>query len=215
MLESYGPPTPPVFSRSRLALEIAAELVGTDGWPYLRAHIDLRQSDFDEAGFGLFGSGSPEGIDEVAQGRAGLAMINPSAMLTMAYRGTGPFTRPLPVRVIAVLPSYDQITLGVMERTGLRSFADIHEQRYPLRVSVRGPKTNSVPLVANEICKAHGFTLDDIESWGGEVLVLPAAAGRPAARHREGRGGRDIRRGRAPVGRPRRGARHALPRARG
>ena len=58
MLESYGPPTPPVFSRSRLALEIAAELVGTDGWPYLRAHIDLRQSDFDEAGFGLFGSGS-------------------------------------------------------------------------------------------------------------------------------------------------------------
>ena len=178
MLESYGPPTPPVLSRSRLALEIAAELVGTDGWPYLRAHVDLRQSDFDEAGFGLFGSGSPEGIDEVAQGRAGLAMINPSAMLTMAYRGTGPFTKPLPVRVIAVLPSYDQITLGVMERTGLRSFADIREQRYPLRVSVRGPKTNSVPLVANEICKAHGFTLDDIESWGGEVSYfrrLPGA----------------------------------------
>ena len=164
MLESYGPPTPPVFSRSRLALEIAAELVGTNGWPYLRAHVDLRQSDFDDTGFGLIGSGSPDGIDEVAQGRAGLAMINPSAVLTMAYRGTGPFTRPLPVRVIAVLPSYDQITLGVMERTGLRSFADIREQRYPLRVSIRGPKENSVPLVANEICKAHGFTLDDIES---------------------------------------------------
>ncbi len=105
-------------------------------------------------------------------------MINPSAMLTMAYRGTGPFTRPLPVRVIAVLPSYDQITLGVMERTGLRSFADIREQRYPLRVSIRGPRENSVPLVANEICKAHGFTLDDIESWGGEVSYfrrLPGA----------------------------------------
>ena len=36
MPESYGPSTPPVFSRSRLALEVAAELVGTDGWPYLR-----------------------------------------------------------------------------------------------------------------------------------------------------------------------------------
>ena len=35
-----------------------------------------------------------------------------------------------------------------------------------------------MPLVANEICKAHGFTLDDIESWGGEVSYfrrLPGA----------------------------------------
>ena len=50
--------TDPVLSRSRLALEVAAELVGADGWPYLRAHIDLRQNDFDETGFGLFGGGS-------------------------------------------------------------------------------------------------------------------------------------------------------------
>ena len=127
MLESYGPPTHPVVSRSRLALEIAAELVGADGWPYQRAHIDLRQSDFDETGFGLIGSGSPDGITEVSEGGAGLAMINPSAVLTMAHRGTGPFGSPLPVRVIAVLPSYDQTTLGVMERTGLRSFADLRE----------------------------------------------------------------------------------------
>ena len=178
MPESYGPSTPPVFSRSRLALEVAAELVGADGWPYLRAHIDLRQNDFDETGFGLFGSGSADGITVVSEGRAGLAMLNPSALLTMAYRGAGPFDAPLPVRVIAVLPSYDQITLGVMERTGLRSFADIKEQRYPLRVSTRGPRENSVPLVANEICKAHGFTLDDIVSWGGQVSYyrrLPGA----------------------------------------
>jgi TRAP-type uncharacterized transport system substrate-binding protein len=172
MLESYGPPTHPVLSRSRLALEIAAELVGSDGWPYQRAHIDLRQSDFDETGFGLIGSGSPDGITGVSEGGAGLAMINPSAVLTMAHRGTGPFGLPLPVRVIAVLPSYDQITLGVMERTGLRSFADLREQRYSLRVSIRGPKEGSVPLVANEICKAHGFTLDNIESWGGQVSYL-------------------------------------------
>jgi TRAP-type uncharacterized transport system substrate-binding protein len=126
----------------------------------------------------LFGSGSPDGIEAVAEGRAGLAMINPSAVLTMAYRGTGPYDTPLPVSVISVLPSYDQIVLGVMERTGLRTFDDIRDQRYPLRVSLRGPRKNSVPLVANEICKAYGFTLEDIESWGGEVTYhrrLPGA----------------------------------------
>lgn len=177
-MESYGLNTPPVLRRSRMALEIAAELAGTQGWPYLRAHIDLRARDFEEEGFTLFGSGSPDGIDDVASGKAGLAMINPSAMLSMAYRGTGPYAKPLPVRVISVLPSYDQIVLGVMERTGLTSFSDIREQKYPLRVSLRGPEGNSVPLIANEICKAHGFTLDDIVSWGGEVSYgrrLPGA----------------------------------------
>jgi TRAP-type uncharacterized transport system substrate-binding protein len=178
MLESYGPPTPPVLSRSKVALELAAELVGKQGWPYLRAHVDLREKDFDESGFGIFGSGSPDGIDRVASGRSHIAMINPSAMLSMAYRGTGPYSKPLPVRVISMLPSFDQIVLGVMEGTGLTSFDDIREQKYPLRVSLRGPEGNSVPLVANEICKAHGFTLDDIVSWGGEVTYhrrLPGA----------------------------------------
>ena len=165
MTQSSGARTPPVLSRSRMALELAAELVGTTGWPYVRAHIELRERDFDQAGFALFGSGSPEGIDRVAAGKAGLAMINPSAMLTMAHRGTGPFEQPLPVRAITVLPSYDQITFGVAEHTGLRTLADLAEQHYPLRVSIRGPRENSVPLVANEILKAHGFTLDDIESW--------------------------------------------------
>jgi TRAP-type uncharacterized transport system substrate-binding protein len=178
MPESYGPASPPVLVRSKVALELAAELIGTQGWPYLRAHVDLRQQDFDQTGFGIFGSGSPDGIEQVAAGQSGLAMINPSAVLSMAYRGTGPYSKPLPVRTISVIPSFDQIVLGVMERTGLTSFDDIREQKYPLRVSLRGPAGNSVPLVANEICKAHGFTLDDIVSWGGEVSYfrrLPGA----------------------------------------
>ena len=178
MLESYGPPTPPVLSRSRIALELASALVGDADWPFLRAHVELRARDFDTTGFALFGSGSPDGIDEVSAGRAGLAMINPSAVLTMAHRGTGPYGQALPVRVITVLPSYDQIVLGVMEHTGITSFDDIRDEKYPLRISLRGPRENSVPLVANEICKAHGFTLDDVVSWGGEVTYnrpLPGA----------------------------------------
>jgi TRAP-type uncharacterized transport system substrate-binding protein len=178
MPESYGPGSPPVLVRSKVALELAAELIGTQRWPFLRAHVDLRHQDFDHSGFGIFGSGSPDGIDQVAAGQSGLAMINPSAVLAMAYRGTGPYSKPLPVRTIAVIPSFDQIVLGVMEHTGLTSFADILEQKYPLRVSLRGPAGNSVPLVANEICKAHGFTLDDIVAWGGEVSYfrrLPGA----------------------------------------
>ena len=179
MTQAPGPGlnTPPVSSRSLLALEIAEELVDAPDWGYRRSHITMKARDFETEGFTLFGSGSPDGIEAVATGEAHLAMINPSAMLTMAYRGEGPYDRALPVRVISILPSYDQITIAVAESTGLKSLTDIAGQRYPLRISIRGPRENSVPRVADEICKAAGFTLDDVESWGGEVRYdyrLPA-----------------------------------------
>ena len=85
----------PAVARSKLALELAAELVGMDGWPHLRAQILMKTQDFDPSGFSIYGSGQPDGIEQVARGEAQLAMINPSAVLTMAYRGTGPFEQAL------------------------------------------------------------------------------------------------------------------------
>ncbi len=167
----------PAVTRSKLALELAAELVGMDGWPHLRAQVLLKTQDFDPSGFSLYGSGQPDGIEQVARGESQLAIINPSAVLTMAHRGTGFFERALDVRAITVLPSYDQIAFAVTEATGLRSLADVASQRYPLRVSIRGPRENSVPQLANVVFRAYGFTLDDIDAWGGKVTYdrrLPA-----------------------------------------
>ena len=167
----------PAVARSKLALELAAELVGMDGWPHLRAQVLLKTQDFDPSGFSLYGSGQPDGVEQVARGESQLATINPSAFLTMAHLGTGPFEQALGVRAITVMPSYDQIAFAVTEATGLRSLAEVARERYPLRVSIRGPRENSVPQVANVILGAYGFTLDDIDSWGGKVTYdrrLPA-----------------------------------------
>jgi hypothetical protein len=87
----------------------------------------------------------------------------------LALRGAGPYAQAIDVRAITVSPSYDQIALGVTEGTGITRFEDIAAQHYPLRISIRGPRENSVPLIANEMCKAHGFTLDDVVAWGGSV----------------------------------------------
>ncbi len=168
----------PAVARSKLALELAAELVGMDGWPHMRAQILLKSQDFDPSGFSLYGSGQPDGIGQVARGESQLAMINPSAMLTMAYRGSGPFEQAIGVRAISVIPSYDQIAFAVTEATGLRSLRDIVDQHYPLRVSIRGPRENSVPQLANVVFGAYGFTLDDIDSWGGKVTYDRRLPGR-------------------------------------
>lgn len=105
----------------------------------------------------------------VARGEADLSFFNPSAFLTMAYRGVGPFPEPLPLRTIAVFPSWDRMAFAVSKRTGLNSLETIREQQYPLRVSVRGLDTDTTRFVVDEVLAALGTSLNEIKSWGGSI----------------------------------------------
>lgn len=161
--------THPHTTRSRLMLEVASELVNRRDWPYLQARISLREQGSDEWPVTLFGSDSPATIREVASGKVQFAIVNPSMVLKMAAVGSAPFTEPLPLRSIAVLPSSDQMVFAVTEGTGLKSFTDIRERRFPLKVSLRGQPDHSLHIIVNQVLSAAGFSLEDIVSWGGEV----------------------------------------------
>src|SRR6266480_7821858 len=100
-----------------------------------------------------------------------LAFVNPSALLTQAYRGVGLFSAPLPVRIVGVYPSWDRFVFMVHPRTGIRSLADIKAKRYPLRVSVREDPTHSTLVLIDQAFALHGFALKDIESWGGRLVL--------------------------------------------
>jgi TRAP-type uncharacterized transport system substrate-binding protein len=129
----------------------------------------------------MFGSDAADALDQVFRREVDIAMINPSSLLTAAYRGTGPFTEPAPIRAIAVIPSLDWLGFAVLESTGLKSLADVKKQRYPLRVSLRAQRDHSVHIYVEEVLKAYDFSLADIVSWGGEVAYdpgLPAEPGR-------------------------------------
>ena len=112
---------------------------------------------------------TPDCAQAVARGAADLSVVNPSALLTMAYRGTGPFAEALPLLGVAVMPSWDLMVFMVAQRTGLQSLAAIREQRYPLRVSVRAAPTHATRFVIEEVLGSLGFSLKDIESWGGSI----------------------------------------------
>jgi hypothetical protein len=93
---------------------------------------------------------------DVADGGVDLAFVNPSALLSQAYRGVGLFPSPLPVRIIAVYPSWDRFVFMVHPRTGIRSLRDLKAKRYPLRISVREDPTHST-LVLIEQARAARF----------------------------------------------------------
>jgi TRAP-type uncharacterized transport system substrate-binding protein len=157
----------PPTTRSVLVLEMAAELaLAAAPTPARQAKAVVDLGGGHE--IALLGSSTIAGIHAVAAREVALAIVNPSATLTLAYRGTGPFTAPLPLRTIAVLPSRDQYVFAVHPQTGLRSFAEIAAKRPELRIGVRGDRSHSLHFMLDDIMRASGFTRDDIAAWGGE-----------------------------------------------
>ena len=176
--------THPHTTRSRLMLEVASQLVNRKDFPYLQARIDLREQGADEWPLTLFASDSPATIHEVAAGKVQFAIINPSMILKLAALGSAPFKEPIPLRIIAVLPALDQMVFAVNRESGFKSFSDIRERKYPLRVSLRRQPDHSLHVIMDHVFKAAGFSLDDIVSWGGNVRYddgMPYGANRIGA----------------------------------
>jgi TRAP-type uncharacterized transport system substrate-binding protein len=110
----------------------------------------------------------------VADGKYTLAWVNPSVAATLAYRGTGPFRKKLPLRVIATFPSYDVMGFAVHKSSGITSLAQIKKDRFPLRLSTnvtgRQALTASPTMfTVTAVMRAAGFTLADLRKWGGKV----------------------------------------------
>ncbi|MBM2802947.1 MAG: hypothetical protein HW419_840 [Deltaproteobacteria bacterium] len=125
-----------------------------------------------------FATGSFREISAVAAGEYSLAWVNPSVLLTMAYRGKGPFKKALPLRTIAVFPSFDVMGFAVHESTGITSLAQIKQQRIPLRVSTGyEPKSDftggATMFTVSATLRAAGFSLADIRKWGGKIHSVP------------------------------------------
>jgi TRAP-type uncharacterized transport system substrate-binding protein len=125
-----------------------------------------------------FVTGNFREIIAVAQGAYSLAWVNPSVLLTMAYRGKGPFKKRLPLRTIAVFPSFDVMGFAVHESTGITSLAQIKLERKALRVSTGSLPRNDIEgsatmFTVSAVLRAAGFTLADIRRWGGKIHSVP------------------------------------------
>jgi TRAP-type uncharacterized transport system substrate-binding protein len=104
--------------------------------------------------------------EAVCRGDVELAFVNPSAMLTQAYRGVGIFDKPLPVRIVACYPSWDRAVCVVHPRTGITSLAQIKEKKIPLKLSLREEVDHSTRVLTDQLFSLYGFSLADLESWG-------------------------------------------------
>jgi TRAP-type uncharacterized transport system substrate-binding protein len=137
--------------------------------------LSLTAKSNDRKGLSLsFATGSFREISAVAEGKFSLAWVNPSVLLTMAYRGKGPFRKRLPLRTLAVFPSYDVMGFAVHESTGITSLSQIKKERFPLKLSTRlvtpsALRENSTMFTVAAVMRAAGFSFAELRKWGGKI----------------------------------------------
>jgi TRAP-type uncharacterized transport system substrate-binding protein len=125
-----------------------------------------------------FATGSFREIIAVAEGKYSMAWVNPSVLLAMACRGKGPFRKRLPLRAVAVFPSWDVMGFAVHESTGITSLAQIAREKIPLHLSTGRIPTNDLSASAtmftvSAVLKAAGFSLAQVRRWGGKIHEVP------------------------------------------
>jgi TRAP-type uncharacterized transport system substrate-binding protein len=125
-----------------------------------------------------FTTGSFREIIAVSEGKYSMVWVNPSVLLTMACRGKGPFRKRLPLKAIAVFPSWDVMGFAVHESTGITSLAQIGKEKIPLRVSTgRIPKNDltasATMFTVAVVLKAAGVSLAQLRKWGGKFHSAP------------------------------------------
>ena len=111
---------------------------------------------------------------EVGTRRVDIAYVNPSAMVTMAYRGKGYYKQKMALRVLGSFPSWDRIAMVVSRDLGVKSLHDIVRRKIPLRVSTRfSGVDNATYYTISTILSFYGFSFEKIKRWGGQVQECP------------------------------------------
>lgn len=177
----------PLVVRSRLLLEVASELVGDRDAVPSQVKVLFRTPGESRWPIAFTADDSERGVEAVWRGEAIAGMANPSSLLAVARRGTHPFRGPVPVAALCVLPSPDQLVVAVRSSAGLTTLEEVAAQRFPLRLSLRGQRDNSVHLVTDHVLEASGWSLGDLRSWGGHVSYdadLPSRGDRIAKAER-------------------------------
>src|SRR5262245_42347772 len=96
---------------------------------------------------------------------------NPVGLSRMAYLGVGFYKKKIPLRAIGVFPTWDRLIFAVRKDSGIQSIADIKKQKYPLRISTRRRgKLQTTLYVIEAVLKTYGFSLAEIEKWGGKIM---------------------------------------------
>ncbi|PVH72198.1 hypothetical protein DL98DRAFT_611646 [Cadophora sp. DSE1049] len=119
------------------------------------------------------GGGGMEITDQIASGFADIGINTPVNLVKHVLTGTRLFEGrdPAPhMRAICTLPQNDRMVFAIDPALGCKTWADVREKKPKLKVIMGPDHTSPIGFVCHRYIEAHGVSIADIKSWGGEVV---------------------------------------------
>jgi TRAP transporter TAXI family solute receptor len=124
------------------------------------------------------------GVLAIAEGQADFTATATGTEIRLANDGTAPFTKPLKGKFSYVMQLYDNqfihflMTKEWADANGVKSWADIAAKKPRMRLAINRPDNPQTTIGGPyEVMKAHGFSITDIEKWGGSYVLGNSAIG--------------------------------------
>ncbi len=124
------------------------------------------------------------GVQAIATKQADFTATATGTEIKLANDGQMPFKEPLNGKFSYVMQLYDNqfihflMTKEWADANGVTSWADIAKKKPRMRLAINRPDNPQTTIGGPyELMKAHGFSIDDIEKWGGSFVLGNSAIG--------------------------------------
>jgi TRAP transporter TAXI family solute receptor len=118
------------------------------------------------------------GVLDIADGKADFTATATGTEVRLANEGQSPYTRPLKGKFSLAMMLYDNqfihflMTKEWADANGIRSWADIAKKKPKMRLAINRPDNPQTTIGGPyEVMKAYGFSINDIEKWGGNFVL--------------------------------------------
>jgi TRAP transporter TAXI family solute receptor len=124
------------------------------------------------------------GVQAIATKQADFTATATGTEVKLANEGASPFKESLKGRFSYVMQLYDNqfihflMTKEWAEANGIKSWADIAAKKPRMRLAINRPDNPQTTIGGPyEVMKAYGFTVNDIEKWGGSYVLGNSSIG--------------------------------------
>ena len=118
------------------------------------------------------------GVLAIAEGQADFTATATGTEIRLANEGKSPYTTPLKGKFSFAMMLYNIQYIHVLmtrswaDANGIKSFADIAAKKPRMRLAINRPDNPQTTIGGPyEMMKAHGFSIDDIQKWGGSYVL--------------------------------------------
>jgi TRAP transporter TAXI family solute receptor len=124
------------------------------------------------------------GVLAIAEGQADFTATATGTEIRLANEGQSPYQKPLKGKFSYVMQLYDNqfihflMTKEWADANGIRSWADIAKKKPKMRLAINRPDNPQTTIGGPyEVMKAYGFSINDIEKWGGSYVLGNSSIG--------------------------------------